>query len=409
MVKETGQATRVRQRREQRSRTKIVSRNLPADAPGFDDGEASDFSEKRLPLCKALQPVCSRAGSALSRRGKGSRGKEWRGLGIEVSNNKAPASGGPGDRALLMPADWGGSQVISLGRGGGPVKAQVPGTRSSLAALTGDNGVESRENLSAVELDFLLMVVHAVSPPREPRENKMPYLFVDKPWPGYGAFGARECAVESHHRSSSVQTEQRIEGEKKSTRPVRLRLTATSNITYPPSPRRSHSKPSPAQPSPSLTFAAPCSLSRTTSNPKIQPVPVLIGRPSSMAILGSRSLRATATPYLTAADGCLGRGSRYMCRPVMGLGGCETLPSWSQTASPLTGRPVNTTCNFAAERQKERSACMAWSWMQPPIRDATGTARNALAERAPIGHPLSGQYHESIFLGAPRPQPGTLL
>lgn len=51
---------------------------------------------------------------------------------------------------------------------------------------------------------------------------------------------------------------------------------------------------------------------------------------------------------------------------------------------------------------------MAWSWMQPPIRDATGTARNALAERAPIGHPLSGQYHESIFLGAPRPQPGTL-
>ncbi|KAL6692596.1 hypothetical protein J3F84DRAFT_383285 [Trichoderma pleuroticola] len=57
--------------------------------------------------------------------------------------------------------------------------------------------------------------------------------------------------------------------------------------------------------------------------------------------------------------GCLGRGSRYMCRPVMGLGGCETLPSWSQTASPLTGRPVNTTCNLAAERQKQRSACMA--------------------------------------------------
>ncbi|UKZ77796.1 hypothetical protein TrVFT333_005522 [Trichoderma virens FT-333] len=30
-----------------------------------------------------------------------------------------------------------------------------------------------------------------------------------------------------------------------------------------------------------------------------------------------------------------------------------------------------------------------WTWMQPPIRDATGTARNALAEKAPIGHPLS--------------------
>lgn len=40
---------------------------------------------------------------------------------------------------------------------------------------------------------------------------------------------------------------------------------------------------------------------------------------------------------------------------------------------------------------------MAWSWMQPPIRDATGTARNALAERAPIGHPLSGQYIMNRF------------
>lgn len=107
--------------------------------------------------------------------------------------------------------------------------------------------------------------------------------------------------VESHHSSSSVQTEQRIEGEKQrhTTRPS----AADSNKQHyiPSSPRRSYSKPNPAQPSPSLIFAAPCSLSRTTSNPKSQPVPVLIGRPSSMAILGSRSLRAT--PYLTAADG----------------------------------------------------------------------------------------------------------
>lgn len=74
--------------------------------------------------------------------------------------------------------------------------------------------------------------------------------------------------VESHHSSSSVQTEQRIEGEKQrhTTRPS----AADSNKQHyiPPSPRRSHSKPSPAQPSPSLIFC--CSLLSLTHHQQSQ-------------------------------------------------------------------------------------------------------------------------------------------
>ncbi|KAK4069981.1 uncharacterized protein Triagg1_6776 [Trichoderma aggressivum f. europaeum] len=202
------------------------------------------------------------------------------------------------------------------------------------------------------------------------------------------------------------KAEQRIEGEK---REAHDPSAADSNMEATPARGGLIRKPSPAQPSPSpspslIVFLLLLALlthhqqSQDPASAGADWATVFHGR-FRLEIAESHSLPYLTCTCFTAADGV--SWTRFQIHvpscPVMGLGGCETLPSWSQTASPLTGRPVNTTCNFAAERQKQRSACMAGVGCSHPIRDATGTARNALAERAPIGHPLSGQYHESMF------------